>query len=93
MRYMVEKNFVQVLGKIWMPPTAVCGYEYPLRKYDIDNIGEFTRENVEQWLAANAGDFSQIIDFYATVGDKEIPWAKEDSESRYCDILFPEEDE
>ena len=89
MRQMVEKNFVQVLGCIWMPYGAKATYEYPLSAYDIENIKEFTRENVASWLAKNAGDFSSITDFYATTGDKEIPWQSEDNELTYQDITYP----
>ncbi len=84
MRYMVEKNFVRVVGKIWLPMAKAC-YEYPLDKFAVKSIGEFTRENVAQWVNLNAGDFSSIDDFYATVGDKEINWEKEESEMFWND--------
>lgn len=90
MRYIVERNFVLILGYIWMP-NCMATMERTLSTYDIENIGEFTRENVEQWLACNAGDFQQVVDFYATVGDKEIPWANEDNEMAYNDLTFPDE--
>ena len=92
MRYMVERNFVEVLGGIWMPYGAKATMEYKLSPYDIVNIGEFTRENVESWLDKNAGDFSSIIDFYATIGDKEISWASEENEFIYQDIVFSAEE-
>ena len=90
MRYMVESNFVRVWGYIWMPNT-LAAYEYTLTSYDVENIGEFTRENVEGWLHKNAGDFQSIEDFYATVGDKEIPWAKEENEFAYSDAVYGNE--
>jgi hypothetical protein len=86
MRYMVERNFVRVVGKIWLPPVTAA-MEYPLRKYDLETIGEFTRENVERWLCTHAGDFSSIIDFYATSGDIEIPWGTEDGELIWEDCV------
>lgn len=90
MRYMVERNFIRVVGKIWMP-FVTCAMEYPLSAYDIENIGEFTRENVEQWTATHCGDFQSITDFYATVGDQEIPWATEEGEMTYSDCMFQEQ--
>ena len=92
MRYMVERNFVRVWGHIWMPNT-LAAYEYTLSPYDVENIGEFTRENVEGWLHKNAGDFQSIEDFFATVGDKEIPWEKEENEFAYFDAVYGEEEE
>jgi len=91
MRYMVERNFVRVVGRIWMPGVDAA-YEYPLSAYDIENIGEFTRESVEYWLALNTGDFQEVTDFYATVGDAEIPWAYEESEFQFNDCMYPVED-
>ena len=88
-RYMVERNYVQVVGKIWMP-AVTCAMEYPLTRHDIENIGEFTRENVEQWLCIYARDFQSIEDFHASVGDQDIPWATEDGECAYADCMFQE---
>lgn len=93
MRYMVEKNFVQVIGKIWQPGCRICAYEYPLTSYDLENIGELNRENVEQWLCSHAGDFQSIKDFRVSVQDIEIPWNSEESEMDYSDCMFPCEDE
>ncbi len=89
-RYMVERNYVRVVGKIWMP-AITCAMEYPLSKYDVDNIGEFTRDNVGQWLCTHAGDFQSIQDFMASVGDKDIPWATEEGEYAYLDCVFQED--
>jgi hypothetical protein len=87
MRYVVEKNFVQVIGKIWMP-SVTCAMEYPLRPYDIENIGELTRENVEFWLLKNAGDFQSIEDFRFSVGDFDSGWRNEESEITYNDCVY-----
>lgn len=91
MRYIVEKNFVQVLGKIWMP-ACQAAMEYPLDSHAVECIGEFTRENVEQWLCTHSGDFQSIQDFCATVGDEWIPWEFEDSEWEYGDLMYPSEE-
>ena len=90
MRYMVEKNFVDVVGRIWMP-AITASMRYPLSGYDLENIGEFTRENVAQWVGTHAGDFQSVQDFYATAGDQEIPWASEEGELAYLDTLRAEE--
>ena len=92
MRYLVERNFVQVIGSIWMP-AGTCAMEYTLSRHDVESIGDFTRENVEQWLATHAGDFQSIDDFQATVGDAWLEWADEESELLYGDCMFPSEGE
>lgn len=90
--YTVDINQIQVIGYIWMPNNVVRAYKYTLEPYDMDNIGEPTRENVEAWLAMNAGDFSNILDFYAEVGETLIPWSSEESELTYQDCIYPSED-
>ena len=91
MRYTIKRNFVQVLGTIWMP-TVTCAMEYPLTAYDVANIGEFTRENVEAWLDTHSGDFQSIKDFAATVGDEWINWADEENEFTYQDCMYPSDE-
>ncbi len=92
MRYLVERNFVQVIGTIWMP-SATCAMEYPLSARDIANIGRFTRDNVETWLSANSGDFQSIQDFAATIGDEWVEWDSEESEITFNDCMSPPEEE
>lgn len=88
MRYMVEKNFVRVVGGIWQPGVGPCAMERSLSSYDVRNIGEFTRDNVQKWVDRNMGDFQSITDFYATVGDEEIPWADEENELTFNDCMY-----
>ena len=38
-RYMVERNYVQVVGTIWMP-SATAAMEYPLSVRDVADINE-----------------------------------------------------
>ena len=92
MRYLVERNFVQVLGHIWQPMAGPCAMEYPLTAHDVANIGKFDRANVETWLSANSGDFQSIDDFRASVGDAEIEWADEESEITYNDCVYGSDD-
>jgi hypothetical protein len=91
MRMMIERNFVNVIGKIRMP-AVTCAMRYDLSKHDVEDIGEFTLENVEQWLASHAGDFQSVEDFQATVGDQWIEWKKEESELTFNDCMYPNEE-
>ena len=87
MRYIKEENFVLVIGKIWMPHDGMVSYRYNLTPSDVGQIGEFTRKNVQIWLNTHSGDFSQIVDFKATIGDDWIEWEKEESEDIYQDAI------
>lgn len=73
-----DENYIEVIGEIWQPGTGPCAHRYDLRPYDVENIGEPTRENVSAWLAKNAGDFQSIIDFHAIVGEVDLPWGSGD---------------
>lgn len=92
MKYLVEVNYIQVIGNIWMPNTQAA-YEYKLTDYDIKNIGKLTRENIDLWLCTNAGDFQSIDDFSANIKDTEISWNAEESEFAYSDLMYPCEDD
>jgi hypothetical protein len=83
--------YVEVLGKLWMP-MATAGTRYELSDYDLENIGEFTRENVDDWLGTHAGDFSSVKDFAAVCGETVIPWSSEDNELEFSDCMYPSED-
>lgn len=96
-RYMVERNYVQVFGRIWMPMVEAA-LEIPLDRYDVENIkehgdGELTREAVEQWLTTHSGDFSTVIDFNASIGDWESGWKDEENEIKYSDAMHGVEEE
>ena len=85
----IRVSRIDILGRIWMP-AIVCGQTLNLTSYDEANIGEPTRENVEQWLVTHAGDFQAIIDFEADIGDAPlIPWAHEESECTFSDCMNP----
>lgn len=96
MRYTVERNFVQVVGAIWMP-SAMAAMEYTLSACDVENIKDreepgLTRRNVESWLGCNSGDFQSIKDFRASIGDWESSWSDEENELTYLDCMYPCED-
>lgn len=92
MRFTIERNWIEVIGPIWWPAGAVCAQRIDLSPYDMEHIGEPTRDNVEQWLCTNSGDFQSVSDFYAAIGETEIPWESEDSELTYGDCMWPAED-
>lgn len=90
-----EVCYIQFIGRIWMP-AMVCAQEKTLSSYDLENLGEWTRDNVEQWLFTHSGDFREIIDFAADFSrngkDWESPWNQEDSECVFLDSMYPAED-
>jgi hypothetical protein len=94
-RYTVEHNYVRVLGRIWLPP-VIAAVEYPLTAHDLaqlrDDAGEITRDDLDCWVSTHAGDFQHVIDFSASIGDTEYPWAEEESELAYNDCMYPQEE-
>lgn len=82
----VRLAYVLILGKLWMP-SVTASMRTDLRDYDLENIGEFTRENVEQWLMTHSGDFSSVTDFCAVCGNVEIPWSSEENEMIYLETI------
>jgi hypothetical protein len=74
-RYMVERNYVQLVGSIWQPGVDTCAQEKTLSRYDVENIlgyarelfdsDTITREAIAHWLSLNSGDFSGVDDFHA----------------------------
>lgn len=94
MKYLVRKSVVDVVGRIWMPQ-IVCSLRIVMSDYDLDNArdgdGRITRDSLEYWLCTHAGDFSQIIDFRASIEDVDesirIDFAIEEGESQYLDTI------
>lgn len=78
---------IDVIGTIWMP-AITAAMSYNLTPYDVENIGELTRENVEHWLMLNSGDFQSIEDFRVDIEDFESDWAKEESECIFSDCMY-----
>jgi hypothetical protein len=82
-------------------PGVTSAYEYTLDAYALKNLlpddgSEPTRDDVEEWLTKNSGDFQSIDDFCASISigkrNYEFPWANEESELTYNDCMFPNED-
>jgi hypothetical protein len=74
-RHSVEpkKRYIEVVGDFTTWPIG-------LTLWDVFCIGEFTRENVADWLAANFTRRTRFkedgpVDFHAVCGDIDIPWA------------------
>ncbi len=83
-------NEIHVIGTLWMGGTAAMTYK--LTAYDLENIGELTRENVQKWLDTHSGDFQSLSDFHADIGDFDSPWEHAESECTFNDCMFPSEE-
>lgn len=91
MKVTIERNWIDILGRIWMPP-VVCAQRKELSIYDISCMGMKvndapTRDEVEQWLLLHSGDFQEVIDFHAVIGETEIPWKDEENELKFFDCM------
>lgn len=57
-----------------------------LHDSDLFEIGEFTRGNIERWLASYGGPCIEccgVQDFHAVCGDIDIPWREERNAQEY----------
>ena len=96
MQYTVTKNIIQVIGYIWMPRT-MAAMEYTLDNRDLERYSiskdNPTREDIERWISTNTGDFSNIVDYRADIGQNKILyWKDPESEFIYNGITFPVDD-
>ena len=102
----MEKNYVQVVGEIWMPETTTGATQYTLSQSDMNDIeliadkrwgviaggsDEITREDVAEWLTTHSGDFRSVTDFCASIGGVEIEW--DDLENAFMYSLCMYEDD
>ncbi len=87
--YTVTVREINVIGTIWMP-AVTAATTIKLSSYDVENIGELNRENVEDWLNCHSGDFQSIQDFRADIADFQSDWQSEDSECIFIDCMFGE---
>jgi len=100
MKFTVERNWIDVVGGIWMPYGSKCAMRYDLHSYELECIGKPTRKNVERWIGTHigrfrrddryvhSGDFSSIEDYRAVIGEKEFKWKKEESECIFNDCVY-----
>ena len=99
MRYIVTKQRVQVIGKIWQPGVGICAEVKDLTDYDMSNIEDpGNLADVEHWISLHFGDFREILDFRADFHWNDIQivyeWKNgEESELAFADAMFPSEDD
>lgn len=87
--YTVEVRRIDVIGTIWLPPVTAA-MSYDLSAYDVENLGELTRENVARWLETHSGDFQHVQDFRADIGPFFSDWEKgEESDCIFSDCMYP----
>ncbi len=96
MKYVVRESFVNVLGRLWMPPSAKGATTYPVTADAVRGTdGHITRASVGHWLDSHAGDFSQILDFEASVEDGEdtidIYWADDSNGADFFASMYGKE--
>lgn len=87
---------VDVLGRIWWPAGGLCAMSYEPRADDLrDESGAVTRDSIQRWIDTNTGDFSEVVDWRATVGDGDFDsdFTDEDNEMTFNDCMFPNEEE
>lgn len=90
MKFTIERSWVNVVGKGWYGQTIATTYN--LSSYDLKNIGEETRENVERWLGSHAGDFQKVEDFRAVLKNSVVEWGTIEGELSFMDCMNPSED-
>ncbi len=89
--FQVERNWIELVGRGWYGQTAAMRRD--VDSYDIKNIGELTRENVERWIDSHCGDFQKVDDFAAYIKDFRSDFQTEDGEIAFNDCMYPSEDE
>lgn len=77
----IKKRYIEIVGEI-----TVWGRR-ELTLWDVFCIGEFTRENVSDWLANDTIKRGLLedgfVDFHAVCGSQDIPWATQEARDIY----------
>lgn len=96
---------IQLLGKGWYGQIVAMDYTVP--EADLLRYRKVDRESLLDWLGTHAGNFSQVIDFSATIHVPQtecgncghprehiIPvfWDSDENENTYMDCMFPLDD-
>lgn len=94
--YTITVRRIDVIGRVWMP-CGTCALSYNLMLKDANKIrawgnGQLTREGVQRWLDANAGDFQSIEDFRADIDDFLSDWSDPESEYKFLDCMYQAEE-
>lgn len=83
------RGFVVVRGDLWQPGCSDFFYRYG---FDLNLYNEeqpFTREVLQRWCDAHAGDFSRVVDFAAVAEDGRIlDWADPESSDLYVQAQY-----
>jgi len=85
---------VRVIGAKMEPVIEYAGYigygRHHLTQTELNEIGDFTRINVHNWMHSHQGvdwvDILPVKDFRAVCGDTEIPWATEREKELWNDV-------
>lgn len=86
--YVPDAVVVHHVGPIWQPG-YICAMDYRPRVDDVrDATAAVTRDSVQDWLDAHAGDFSATLDFSVSGGAIDLPFATEAGELAYADAMF-----
>lgn len=77
----IKKRYIEIVG-------GMTTWRIDLTLWNVFCIGKFTRENVEDWLAANYMrriGFKEdwFVDFHAVCGEQDIPWATKEAHDIY----------
>jgi len=89
-RYTVIVRRIDIVGKGWYNQQMAMSLN--LSAYDVENIGELTRENIQLWLDSHAGDFQSILDFRADIDEFESDFETEEGECIFNDCMFGDEE-
>jgi hypothetical protein len=95
MRVTYIVNRISVVGRPWMGGLAAMDYTIdPSDLYKLyDASGQITRDSILLWADTHCGDFNEILDFTADIGeDLVIPWLKADNELVYNDCMYGTEE-
>jgi hypothetical protein len=73
----IKKRYIEIVGEI-------TTWRIDLTLWNVFSIGEFTRENVHDWLAdytcKHYRDYGWFpVDFHAVCGEQDIPWATKEA--------------
>jgi hypothetical protein len=77
----IKQRYIEIVGDM-------ITWRIDLTLWNVFCIGEFTRENVADWLADNTVNHSAIkedfpVDFHAVCGGQDIPWATKEGRDCY----------
>jgi hypothetical protein len=84
----IEINEVDVIGKGWFSQPMATTYR--LDEYDLESIGKLNRDNVENWLMKNSGDFQMVDDFQVDIKDFQSDFNSVDNYYEWLSMMYPE---